>query len=678
MEKEAVTIFKVGTDQAIKSVGDLRENIRLLKEQLNQTSGALDKDGKEIEYLTIGTAEYNAKVKELSENEAALRNAMNGTTASMTDVQKAAKGVGTTYNSLVQQMKSLKQTIRNVDVSTDEGKQKFAELAEQINSVNNQLKGMDADMGNYQRNVGNYNFALQDLGDITKNMPSFMGKAKQAGEDLNKTMKLMAGNPILAIGMLIAPILKKIIDKLKENETAMAAIKKAMDALKPVFDIVEQVIQKLAEWLSKAVDWFVKMASESGGTFKKIIAGAVGVGNALLQYLLTPIRSAVEAFKGMGQIIKDVFTGNWADVKQHAEDTFKGIGEAFKKGFSFKENYNKGKEVANQFIDGIDFGKNKAKKSGEGIGKAVGEGIKVGLSEEIEMLDDTLDAIAKKAKQVSDERKAAAESDLKHIEDITKQRLKWNQLQEEDEAKRAENAYEIQKAANEQRLALLKKSFEDAELREDWDAAAQWYKQMEDLKVEMAMNAYERQNEIRKKDVEAEKKSAEQKKSLVSAYGSAVQNVLGTIADIYEQAGEEDEAAAQKAKAVRIAEAVISTIMGALQAYNTAQSLGPIAGPIVGAVNAAAVTAAGIANIAKIKATKIGSGDSAGSGVQTPSPVVAAPATTVDVPEVHNLTTQTDVETMKEAAADQKVYILNSDLEANADYHKTQVEEATF
>ena len=161
--EEQALILRVTTVDSAKSVGDLRENIKQLNTLLNATSKAMEGDEKATEALTIGTDEYKQAVQQLTENQNALRNAMNGTSASYDDVIKSAKGIGTTYNSLVSQMKTLKQEIRNVDVSTEEGKQKFTDLALQIDSLNNQLKDMDADMGSHVRNVGNYTSAFDNF-----------------------------------------------------------------------------------------------------------------------------------------------------------------------------------------------------------------------------------------------------------------------------------------------------------------------------------------------------------------------------------------------------------------------------------------------------------------------------------------------------------------------------------
>ena len=154
MGEEVVTILKFDTD--VKSVNDLRNNIKILKENLGD--------------LEIGTQEYQDTLDELKVNQAALKDAMYATTASMDDLTKAATGTSESYNSLVHRMASLKEELRATDVSTEQGKARFKELASEINSVNDKLKDMDALQGNFQRNVGNYPGLMKNFAGALDNL----------------------------------------------------------------------------------------------------------------------------------------------------------------------------------------------------------------------------------------------------------------------------------------------------------------------------------------------------------------------------------------------------------------------------------------------------------------------------------------------------------------------------
>lgn len=108
-----------------------------------------------------------------------------------------------------------------------------------------------------------------------------------------------------------------------------------------------------------------------------------------------------------------------------------------------------------------------------------------------------------------------------------------------------------------------------------------------------------------KKQADEEKKYKEQAlKSSLSVAG----DIFGALADL-----SEENSASQKL--FSIMQTTISTLEGAINAYKSMAGI-PVVGPALGAAAAAAVTAAGIANINKIKQT---TKDNAGSSVTAPN-----------------------------------------------------------
>lgn len=162
MAEEIVTILRFDTGQGELTLRKLRENIKAYK--------------KELEGLNIGTERYQQTLVRLRTNQAAERLAMKGTTASLNDIKKAALGVGETYNSLTTKLARMREAQRNINIATDEGKARYAEMAVQINKVNDTLKALDAQNGNFQRNVGNYQSAFNGLNmataQIMRELPS--------------------------------------------------------------------------------------------------------------------------------------------------------------------------------------------------------------------------------------------------------------------------------------------------------------------------------------------------------------------------------------------------------------------------------------------------------------------------------------------------------------------------
>ena len=171
-----------------------------------------------------------------------------------------------------------------------------------------------------------------------------------------------------------------------------------------------------------------------------------------------------------------------------------------------------------------------------------------------------------------------------------------------------------------------------------------------------------------------------QRVNVIQQAAGATSAVLSSLADMYEASTDGGEKEAKKAKALRIAAATIDMLQGAVTAYSSAQSLGPIAGPIVGAANAAAVIAAGAANIAKIRATQVSkNGSSTAPTAAAVSPVVSAPVQEYTPPEqLRTVTSASEEDRLNRMAEPARVYILQSDIEAAGRAAKVQVDESTF
>lgn len=251
MAQDNVLILKVDTKtgEAVKSVNDLRENITKLKDNIGK--------------LTVGSDEYQKALESLKINQTALRNAMHATTASLEDVSKAATGAGGSYNALVARMAAMKEELRATDTSTKQGMKRFQELARDINSVNDQLKAMDAAQGNFQRNVGMYTSKISKMGDAFRATAGGAGSMINPLKNVNVGLNAISKTPVIAILGLLANALNLVVKNLNSSEENMRAVQKAMASLQPVADLVTRVLQKLGTVV-------VKLAEGVSNLFKKV------------------------------------------------------------------------------------------------------------------------------------------------------------------------------------------------------------------------------------------------------------------------------------------------------------------------------------------------------------------------------------------------------------------------
>ena len=620
MAEEKVLIFKVGTEKAIENISDLRNNIKALKEGFEDAQGNMHKGLNDLE---IGTQEYKDTLDLLKVNQNALKDAMYATSSSMKDLAKAATGANIefneqnelitdgsiSYNELVHAMANLKEEFRSTTDVVRRG-----QIGDKIKSINDELKRMDASQGNYQRNVGNYANSIKDaFGDMSKNVDVFRKSLGAVGSGMNgfkDSLEGLSKSPAIATFGILVSVAIKLADELKDNETAMAGLKKAMAALQPVMDFLSGIIEKLATYLADVIVKVTEFVT-SNGLIQKVINGVMGVGNAILQFVIAPFKGVIAA------------------IKVFKEQGVKGLGDAakafaqeMKSGVSFKENFQTGQVFANTIIAGAKSRKKEVNDAGKEMGKDLTEGL---LSE----MDKLTKRIEDKRKKMDD---SFAKGESKFLEDLNK---------------------EI-----------------DKEIEDDWKETLSGLSDDTETYLSDEVNKY-------KEEYEELKKIQEAKKALLQGVADATSSILGSIADMYEADSDASEKNAKKVKNLRIAAATIDTISGAIGAYMSAvKSLPAPYGAIAGAVQAAAVTAAGFAEIAKIKSTNV-SGNSSSSSSSAPA-LVSSPPLTTEVSNVRSVTSASEEDRLNQMASAQRVYILSSDIEASQRQIKTQVAESSF
>lgn len=471
------------------------------------------------------------------------------------------------------------------------------------------------------------------------------GRIKEINDQL-KAMDAMKGDFQRNVGDYFNQTSKAMKEVIKDLPSGLNAIKGPMDDVEKSMSLMSKqpilgIIGLLAPLLTQ-IAGALKEDDAAMGAVKKamdalkplmdffsgVLANIVDILGDLIGRVTEFVQSngivqkVINAVAGIGNAIVNFIAapvkGVIAAIKVFKEQGVKGLadaGKAFAAEMKGGVAFKSNYEAGQAMADGILSGARSRKKESQATGKAIVEEMAKGAEESI---DDII------AKAFDRAEKAAAERLRKRKED-----------ESVVDALIAENLAEI-----------------NAEMEAYFEAE----RVMEETSVKMAQDA------------------AKKKMAAMSAYASGASNLLSTVADALESGDDASEASVKAAKNLRIASATIDMISGAVTAYSTAQSLGPIAGPIVGAINAAAVVASGLANIAKIRSTNV-SKDSAPT--ESVDATVSAPQTPTVAPTT--VTTGATTERALNAASQpQKVYVLQSDIEAAGDASKVQVAESTF
>ena len=479
------------------------------------------------------------------------------------------------YNQLTKTMSELKKEWK---ATGDEARR--AELGQQILEINNQLKELDQSTGDFHRSVGDYANAFEQAFDKcldgVKNLDGPIG-------DLGGTVKNLL------------PVIKSV------NQTAVAGlsgIKKAL-ASTGIGLLIVAVGELIAHWkeLTEIVgiseDEITGFKEKALNTLESVVIGAFGVGNALGNFLLAPIRTIIQSFIGLGNVIKDVFSGDFTKAAADAKAAINGIGEAWTKAFDWSVNVGVGKEIGYQFVERIRSvtGSDEAIEAAEETGTEVGKSFSKGMSKAIEESDpETVEKIDSAKQAILDRLHKRNTSELELLREKYEQEkallerygIDTTQLTAEYDANR---------------LAIIKKHLDEAQRLRDED--------------------YAKANKQREKDEKDDEEQLARKRRNQQIVLGSTATLFGALADMSEENSEEQ-------KAFAIMETIINTLQSIMGIWAGYSKLAPWGLPAAIA-QTAAVTATGIATIAKMKST---TKESAGSGASVSVPQASVPTMT--------------------------------------------------
>lgn len=707
MAEETIQIIRIETGDAVRSVSDLKENIKTLKDRLGD--------------LEIGTDEYQETLKELKLNQNALKDAMYATTSSMDDVAASAKGATDSYNSLVHKMAELKEEFRSTN---DEARRN--ELGKQIKDINDRLKAMDKSIGNFQRNVGNYASAVDGLAG------SFSSVAGGASSVINPIKNVTAGlttlsaNPVVGILGLLANILNQIISNLKTSEENLNATTSAMSVFSGAADMVKNTMQVLGKAVAKVADVLGNLALK---IFPKL-REAAELQNEIRQEEIALSFKQREAVQKNADAELELakLRAKAADKDKYtAQERIKYLEAAMALELQVSK---RSKEIAEQEYQ-IQLLKSKTAENSKEENDALAQAYANKVKAETDYFNKTRE-LTSQIISIKKEEKTASEKAIKEEEKAKQRMIEINkslwQVRLESAVKGSEDEYTTRQAILEDEyllekmkaqsdikdadekvktLEVIERKYYEMRLKLADDFAEEQHK-MEILRMENEMNAmeensrayidkrielkafelktltqmetesdeqfYARKLQAEKAYLDAKEVLVERQISIMESLSTNTATIFDTLAEIYESDEENSEANAKHTKALRIAAATIDTISGAISAFmQCVKTYKPPQGAIIGGVQAAAVTAAGVAQIAKMKSVTT----SGSASISAPA-VTTAPATMTEIPQIRNLTSASEEDRLNLMTKEQRVVLVMSDLEAKQNQTRVQVAESSF
>lgn len=694
---ENVEILNIDAKDSIKTIATL-------KAELKEFRGELDN-------AKVGSEQYNNALKNVNKVQDELKEATNASSLSLEEARTKIDTTDKSYNELSATMRELKKAFKS---ATDETAK--ADISANIDKINDRLKELDASNGEFSRNVGNYAGGIKDamdtFGGSVGNVSGAFGKLKMAFDTI-------VAHPIMLLIAGVVMVIKTIVDAIKRNEEATMSLKEAFSAFNPVLDVVKRGFEALGMVVVKVV----------GG----IMSAVKWIGEALSDSYADAAEKAEKLAKAENDIIKRERLFTVERAKLEAEVSELKAKAAEKDKYTNKERLayldealKKEKKIANEEYaiaeEKFRIAKLNAERSANDatVNEALAEAeanvykAKKAYSDKTKELNaqrvEAINAMKAEEKAATDamkaEKKAAtdamkAENKRKQEAEIEHQKAMFEAYQKEKaDHERFYNEIQAQEEAEQKRLEEERqKMYDDVmrlnlgvpqDIQDEATAETQAFFDKLNAEIKDGLNILN-MNRLRSfRDVNAEimklriedfaseeeykekyKALQGEKMAIASVYLQHTAALMSAVSDIMESQGKNDRKSFENQKKVKTATAIVSTLAAGVNAMASV--------PYPASLIALATTVAtGFANVSKIQNQKFdGGGSTGGASMGATSPVSSQAI--VSAPKVDNtLATVQTISTDTAKPQTNKVYILESDLQASGAKANTREADSTF
>lgn len=686
--RDRILNLQEGTDDYSEAVSRLQDDQRKLNEvmaltkkeavaldgsydalvhQMSQLKKEWRATADEAERNSIGAQidEINQQLKEMDASVGNFQRNVGNYVSHWEGMPEVTKDFGTAMREMNEQIEPTKQKFESV-----------GKIASGLASGFAAVKGAAALLGVENENLEETFVKLQAAMALAQGIGGMaglvegVGKAKVAFAGLNSSIKTInttlgkAGwvGIILTVIATIALVTDAIKKKRKEVDNLDESLKK--------LDKRNENILASDKERAKQLERDIKLMAANGATEKEILEKRLEYNQIYVDASKKNYDEAQKQYLGL----RDSLSMGIEGVTQEDVDKAKEIYDAANA--TYKEYSEKRKDILNDMVI-----------VGINANKKIEDDLKESLKRRDELVRGVIDSasdfeiedaeIAVDTKINLDDKNGEAEKraslQIGFAERVANRQIALNNMVEQSEEVRAAKEFEIRQNLEQKKLDLLKQAKAEADKNGDTVGAWNLAQQIADQEIAIEKAKYDELDRLRQEDLAKREENKQQIMAITNAAMNATASLLGSIADMYESDEESAKKNAAKIKGLRIAEATINTINGAVGAFSqAAATIPPPAGLIIGGVQAAAVTAAGLANIMKIRQTKM-DGSSSSTGFAMPN----AGSYSSELPATYTreLTGMSEIDTYNQ---DTRFYVVESDITDAVERNRGRVEEASF
>ena len=556
-------------------------------------------------------------------------------------------------DSLAKLNKSLDETIDGFeDIGATIEKTRKALQKAKLDGDKVEFKRLRKELNGLEKTFEDTEIQSRRFTDALAQQPGVVGLVGGSLKGLDGGMKVLAANPIIAIVSLLAGLFFALKESLESTAEGQELLNKMSEGfgkiIGPVMAIVESVaipvFEVLVEVINFVADGFSKFAKYLGISSDKI----------------------EEASRNSSEVLK---TAHEEELKRQEENTKKQEEETAKRIEQQKKEAEERKKIqddANKILDDAmlsamdDRDRDLLERE-----RLYQEELKTLKLAGITDLTQFEEEYQRDVAEIQERYRLEAEAKQKEIDDKKKAD---KELQKQKEAEDAQKLRDAAIMANDDEINLLLAKFdlENQTRQKTYDEEIALFEETRRLERENLVNAGANAKQLQAFDAETASVSMQLEREKTEANLAQASMAFGTLAGLL---GENSKAG----KALAIGQAVIDTYAGATKAL--AQ------GGIFGAIAAAGVIAAGIANVKKITATKLPNlpGGKGGGAVATPS------IPSIQTPEIQtvsgggvNPTTAISETIAQSQEKPVKAYVTQQDISSQGALSRRTNQAATF
>ena len=260
-QEEIIIEVEVNAGDAAQKLAQTKNNIAALKAEQKQLNAAIKENGTVTAEQAQRLAEISGELKDLSREEKMYTSQLNTATGGNKEFGKSLSTMSIELAKMKAEYRNMSKEMRE----SDAGKQ----LQASIQSLDKTMKDADAGLGDFQRNVGNYQSALLGLnGNAAKVASLFAGGFKNgisaAGTSLKAFSKTLLATPIGQVSAAIRILVNIFVmlrDAFKKNDDAGTSLSSSLARLSPIVTAVKEAFVALASGIATVVGWATKAAT---------------------------------------------------------------------------------------------------------------------------------------------------------------------------------------------------------------------------------------------------------------------------------------------------------------------------------------------------------------------------------------------------------------------------------